>query len=148
MSLRIAALAAAAALIPTLAVAAPADRAARVDSMIQQRFDAVDTNRDGKIDAAEIEAERAARFAAVDRNKDGTIDQAEFEQMVEQRRQQAIQARFQRSDADKSGTLSAAEFDKRSADMLTRLDTDKDGAISLEEMRAGMKRHGGKRHSN
>lgn len=149
------------------------------------RFDAIDTNKDGQLSAAERAAgmeaarkDRAARrggprgermLARIDTNGDGLISKAE--------NRAAIEARFTRMDADKNGVvgpgegrrgwgkhgdgpggkhggrgrgggmmmadtdrdgvITRAEFDAHSAARFARLDTDKDGRITVEERRAG-----------
>ncbi|WP_151176784.1 EF-hand domain-containing protein [Hypericibacter terrae] len=60
------------------------------------QFDTLDTNHDGKIDAAEIEAARQT----LDRNHDGTVTTDE------------VIPPFAAYDTDKDGTVSPAEFNK------------------------------------
>lgn len=61
-----------------------------------KQFDGLDTNHDGKLDAAEIEAARQS----LDRNHDGTVTTDE------------VIPPFAAYDTDKDGTISPAEFDK------------------------------------
>jgi hypothetical protein len=82
-----------------------------------------DVNKDGKLDDAEkaqlksaFAAKKAEKLARFDANKDGQLDEAERQVMHEER----VAKRF------------------------AMLDTNKDGAITLEEMKAA-KPHGGMR---
>lgn len=80
-------------------------------------FEEIDTDSDGKITAAEMEAHAGARFADADADKDGFLDAAE------------LQARML--------AQATARMQERSARMITRMDTDGDGKLSQDEMRAG-----------
>jgi Ca2+-binding EF-hand superfamily protein len=88
--------------------------------MLEKNFDALDTNKDGKLSRDELKAGKALlmeqRRAELDVNKDGWID---------------------RNEAAKSPRL-AQHFDK--------LDTNKDGLLSRDEIKAasGMMGRGGK----
>ena len=92
-------------------------------------------------------------FVAVDANKDGFTDRAEMEaaetKAIAARKAQFIrdrEAAFRRLDADKNGALTLQEFNAIAAatplpkanatPLLTRLDTNKDGKVSLAENRA------------
>jgi hypothetical protein len=93
-----------------------------------------------------------AVFVAVDTNKDGFADRAELlraqtrglnAQKSEQLRQR--EAAFRRLDRDNNGSLTLAEFNAiaaaapmrpDAAPVLARFDTNKDGKISLSEHRA------------
>lgn len=63
----------------------------------------MDTNNDGRISAAEYQA----NFARLDVNKDGFIDQADRQARAEQRRAEWSA----KADTDKDGKLSAAELE-------------------------------------
>lgn len=130
----------------------------------EMMFDAFDTDGDGKITAAEIEAARAARFAEADTDGDGFLSPdeiaAEADRMREERRAERRAARqaemIRRLDTNEDGKLSAEEmaqagpgtamFDR----MVERLDADDDGALSREEVaEAGAHRRdrdGGREH--
>jgi len=93
-------------------------------------FDKVDTNHDGNLSAAEIDAAQAHAQVQAGAN-------------IAQRMTQE----FNKLDTDKNGQLSLAEFraaapavrppsTKASATAMQRLDTNKDGKISIEEYRA------------
>jgi Ca2+-binding EF-hand superfamily protein len=107
-------------------------------------FEEIDTDGDGKITAAEMQAHAAARFAAADANGDGKVDAAELQAHMQAQSAERMQARSARMiemmDQDGDGMLSAEEMQAgprggdRFAQMLARMDTDGDGAISRAEM--------------
>ena len=94
----------------------------------------------------------ATTFARFDTNKDGSLSKAEVEAAEVQRRQaasQAMQARlnqeFAKLDTDRNNQLSQAEFRAAvpqlrpaagAGDAIARLDSNKDGRISVDEYRA------------
>ncbi|MDN5787371.1 EF-hand domain-containing protein [Pseudorhodobacter sp.] len=103
-------------------------------------FDAMDANADGKVTKDEIAAYHAARIAALDTNKDGNLSEAELIAGHEARRAERLAKRMDRMmtrmDANKDGVLSLAEMAPpadRSDKMFARVDTDGDGAISKAE---------------
>ena len=73
-------------------------------------FAAVDTDKDGKITAAEMEAYRAAEVAGVDADKDGKLSATELSAM-HMARMQAM------ADADGDGALTQEEIDAARAQM-------------------------------
>lgn len=77
-------------------------------------FSDMDTNGDGAVTLAEINAIPATRFAAADADGNGTLSVEEVTAMIEARA------------SDK-----AADYAER---MISRMDDDKDGVLSVEEM--------------
>lgn len=119
----------------------PAPTATQAEAMTRtdQRFAALDANRDGQLSADELKGPRVARLIGrADTDKNGKISQAEFRAVAA--------SRFARADTDRDGTIEPGErrgkWGKRGghgggARMLARLDTDRDGAISQAEFVAG-----------
>ncbi len=113
-------------------------------------FETFDTDGDGQITQAEVDAHRQARFAEVDTDGDNQVSRDEF--LSHSARQAGDRAgrMFDRLDADGDGLLSRDLAEQRAPgrDIVTRLDTDGDGAVSeaeFEEMRDRMaERRGGK----
>lgn len=163
---------------PKAAKAGPATRA-EMQSRLATLFAKVDTNRDGFVTKAELDAleaqreqkleQRAARFdpakifARLDANKDGKITVAEADAARSQRsvakggkpahaQATAFSGLFARADANKDGAITRAEFDTlgqqlkgklehagaAQAKLTTRLfdnaDANKDGRVTLAEM--------------
>ena len=92
-----------------------------------------------------------ATFNAVDTNKDGFVTRAEIEaaqtkqlQELKTRQQAELSAEFQKLDTNKDNQLSMAEFSAGAAPLpatapdapIAHLDTNKDGKISRDEYRA------------
>lgn len=105
----------------------------------QMNFETLDTNGDGSISKAEIEARASERFKAVDANNDGFVTSEELEanaaENEKKRKGRGAERMMKRMDADNDGKLSMEEMSKRAGAerMFDRLDADNDGAISKEE---------------
>lgn len=110
-----------------------------------ERFD---TDGDGQITEAEVEALKAEKFAEADANGDGGLTMAEIEAYKEAERAKRIEARkqamFERRDTDGNGVISIDEFETRGTPMFDHVDANDDGVISVEEIEA-MKEKRGKR---
>ncbi len=102
--------------LPALAQEKPADK-----DMIDKAFEGMDTNKDGKIDRAELGVymqaivdkqrdEFDAGFVEVDVNKDGKIDKDEAKANT------ILVTYFDALDTDKDGFLSKAEMDRALAE--------------------------------
>ncbi len=117
-------------------------------------FAQLDTDGDGKVTVAELNAFPAARaaerFKTGDANADGQLSKEELAASFEMMRAAEDLARaadmIARIDSDKNGSLSQAEMDAMmaqgpmkgapGAQMMEMADTDKDGAISEQEFTA------------
>lgn len=108
-------------------------------------FAALDTDKDGKVTRAELDARRAERQKAMDPDGDGfiTLDEmkAHAAAQARVRAESMVDRMFARLDTDKDGRLSAAEAmagpmaggDRGAGRMFDRVDRDGDGAISQQE---------------
>ena len=112
-------------------------------AMLFELFDSLDSDADGLVTQAELDAHRAAMFTAADTNSDGALDAEElaarqlarFNDRLADRTARMIEAR----DANGDGLLQPEEMaDGPSGRMLARIDTDNDGAISLAEAEAAV----------
>lgn len=114
-------------------------------------FDTLDADKDGKVTAAEIEANRAARVKAADANNDGLMSADELAAMrlaeMSERAKAHAAEMVTRMDTDGDAMLSGAELAARPgpARMFKRIDTDGDGAISREEAAAAADMHADRR---
>jgi len=122
----------------------------------------LDTDKDGKISEAEIEAHRAAQLAAVDADKNGLLSAEELAAMhvkaMTERANAMAQRMIERLDGDGDGLLSAAELASRPmpANLFDRIDANEDGFIDQAEIDAarqmmadrmgGRGHHGGGKH--
>lgn len=129
------------------ATAAVADQGRKHGGM-EQRFEKLDADSDGKITRAEMDAHAKARFEEADTNKDGSISPEEMTAQIEQRHKKRAERRSKRMikhlDANNDGALSLEEMQagrKGQGRMFEKLDADGDGAISKEEF-AEMKKRG------
>lgn len=106
-------------------------------------FRTFDTDKDGTVTAAEINAETERRMSGNDANGDGALSLEEFEGVwMEMLRNRMVDA-FQRFDDDGDGVITKAEVDEKTAWMMSRMDRDGDGKITREEQRPRF-RHGDK----
>ena len=111
--------------------------------MLLDMFDAIDTDKDGKLSLTELAAHRAAEFTAADTNSDGALDATEMA-AHHQARMAAMMAdhaarMIENNDNDGNGSLSADEFGEGpGTEHFARIDTDNDGAISKPEAEAAV----------
>ena len=121
-------------------------------SNIQSRFNAIDTNHDGFIDASELaaaqqkelQAARAAEmqrleaeFNRLDTNHDGQLSKAEFMAAAPPlRARETPQAIMGALDANKDGKISLQEYEAAPLSNFNKLDTNHDGTVSPEELQA------------
>lgn len=116
----------------------------------EQMLEQLDTNGDGAITRAEVDAAAAERFATADSDGDGLLSAEELTAAAESRqadrRVRGLERMIERLDENDDGLLSAEELAARNpADrMFDRLDENEDGTISAEEL-AEMTQHRGKR---
>jgi Ca2+-binding EF-hand superfamily protein len=126
-------------------------------SRIDIAFNAVDTNKDGFTDRAEIEAaerkamtarkaqlikQRENTFRQLDKDKNGSLTLAEFNGPAAAQalpKSDATQ-RLQRFDTNKDGKISTAESRAPASAQFDRLDTNKDNILSVEEQQSGRRR--------
>ena len=111
-------------------------------------FAELDTDGDGTLSEAELQAPMAERFAAADADGDGNLTAEEIVAMAEGRRADRMAERAERMiarfDANEDGVLSAEELATPPAPQsaFERLDADGDGTISEEEFAAAGERGG------
>jgi EF hand len=97
---------------------------------------AADKDSDGKISREEAAAHPrlAKTFDTVDSNKDGFLSKEELKAMHDKHKGE----RVARMDTDRDGNISRAEADRmpKLKENFDAIDTNKDGVLSKEEMRA------------
>jgi len=121
-------------------------------STVQQRFNAVDTNHDGQLDANEISAMQQrelqqargveqqrldAEFTKLDTNKDGQLSKAEFMAAAPPLQARATpQQMIGQVDTNKDGKISLQEFEAGPLGTFNKLDANKDGTVTPQEIQA------------
>ncbi len=115
---------------------------AMAQSKGDQYFTKMDTDKDGKISAAEHAAAAKARFDKMDKNHDGKIVIAD--EIKEPKTKGHAQAQadialgmLKTVDADGDGVITADEHAKAATARFEKMDTNKDGFLSKEEWAAG-----------
>lgn len=120
-------------------------------------FETLDTDGNGEVTKAELQAFGQARFARADADGDGRLTREELIAARQKQAEDRVTDMIERFDEDGDGALSLAELPKprkrgggdRIFDMM---DSDDSGGVSreeFEEARAWMKeRRGGKRHGH
>lgn len=104
------------------------------------RFDAIDTNRDGKLTMGELRADRLARLTAADADGDGALTATEFATLRPEARAGRMAKAFSHMDKDGDGKVILADLsgDHRGDGLFKRADTDSDGALSKAEIEAAL----------
>ncbi len=106
-------------------------------AMIVEQFD---TNQDQRLTTAEIDSGIQARLAAADSNGDGNLDLEEFQPLLVDIMRPKIVDGFQFLDADGDAVITPEEIQRPVNRIVSHLDRNEDGELTSDEMR---KRHRG-----
>lgn len=111
-------------------------------------FEEIDADGNGEITLEEMTLYRAGRFTGADTDQDGKLSRAELEARAFERMQARVERMLKRHDTDGDGLLSPDELGKpdRQARMFERMDADQSGGISAEEMEQARKHMRGHKH--
>ncbi len=139
---------AAALAIPTLTFAAgdaqTGDRCEQHGNFLMK----ADKDKDGTIDRAEARAMQEKRFDAMDTNHDGKLSKEEIAACKNKRNagHDMGSKGFSKADKDSDGTLTRDEANAlpRVSKHFDEIDTDKDGTLDRDEIHNFMKNHAGK----
>ncbi len=93
-------------------------------------FQRIDTNNDGRLSLAEMQAAASQRFDKKDANKDG------FLTANETRRPERFQKRLSKKDTNGDQKLSKQEMLAAIKAQYLKMDANRDGAVTKEEMQA------------
>ena len=96
-------------------------------------FETIDADGDGSLSQAEIDKLRNDRHAAHDANGDGNLDLDEFAGLWQETTHPLTVRIFQMLDTDGDATITRAEYDLPLANIVTRLDRDGDGGLSISD---------------
>ena len=102
-----------------------------------ERFENLDQNRDGRITRLEMQYMGRERFKKADSNNDGQITAEEVLNLmpffVRGQARQPVVRYLKHQDSNGDGQVSLAEVLKHAEQRFTRLDSNRDGAVSPEE---------------
>jgi Ca2+-binding EF-hand superfamily protein len=108
-----------------------------------KHFAQMDTNKDGGLSLAEMQQAALTRFAAQDTNKDGFLSAEEMQAGKNvQRAGKWMQKRMEKQDTNKDNKISKAEVQAMVSARFALLDTNKDGVVKADEMKAHHGQHG------
>jgi Ca2+-binding EF-hand superfamily protein len=104
-------------------------------SMGSGLLESYDTNDDGKLTQAEIDAARQANLATFDSDANGALSLPEYQALWADTMRRAMVRQFQAHDADGDGSVTVEEFTVRFADVVEVLDRNGDGELTRDELR-------------
>lgn len=128
---------------------------AQVTQGLNTQFSRFDTNRDGSLSKAELDAAEAraaqqraaaiqsrmdAEFTRLDANRDGQLSKAEFMAGAPQPRAVSTDTVIRQLDANRDGKITLQEFSAPTLATFDRVDTNRDGTISAQERPAARRR--------
>ena len=111
----------------------------------ERMIERLDANEDGTISEDEVNAFRNERFAKFDTDKSGGLSVQEMEAGREAEKQERRAEMLSRIDTNGDQEISLEEFGNREVRMFERLDANKDGEISAEELKSIKDKRDGKR---
>jgi Ca2+-binding EF-hand superfamily protein len=98
-------------------------------------IDSFDTNKDGKVTQAEIDADREQRLKRFDRDGNGELTLEEYEALWLDAMRQRMVRQFQANDRDGNGSITIVEFQERYSDVVRNLDRNNNGELTVDELR-------------
>ena len=98
-------------------------------------FEQFDANGDERVTQAEVDEVRQSRLAEFDQDGDGSLTLEEYQALWLDAMRERMVDRFQAHDDDGDGLVTAEEFGEPFDRMVSRLDTNDDGEVTLEELR-------------
>jgi Ca2+-binding EF-hand superfamily protein len=123
---------------------------AQLSAQLDATFKAVDTNHDGSISTAELQAQQTKELQALqaqaraklqedfnrlDTNKDGQLSFAEFSAVASVKPSQTAAQLIASMDTNHDGKVSEAEFEAGRLALFDKIDANHDGVVTPEEVR-------------
>ena len=105
-------------------------------------FEQFDANQDGRLTQAEIDQVRQSRLAEFDQNGDGSLSLEEYQALWMDAMRERMVDRFQSHDDDGDGLVTSEEFGAPFDRMISRLDRNGDGEVTLDELQRRGERGG------
>lgn len=96
-----------------------------------------DTDGDGRVTQAEIDAYRSNRLMKFDADGDGSLKLSEYEALWLAATRERMVDRFQDLDADGNGAVTTEEFKRPFANLVRHMDKNRDGVLSREHEKRG-----------
>ena len=96
---------------------------------------AQDADRDGRLTLDEMRHARQEQVQRFDSDRDGKLSAAEYQALWLEAAQARLARAFAADDRDHDGAVTADELIARASDLLRRRDSDKDGTLTAEELR-------------
>jgi Ca2+-binding EF-hand superfamily protein len=124
------------------------NKAQKQQAMIEKLMGQFDLNKDGQITRKEVKSQHEAQFGKMDADGNGLVSEAEFKQFAEQksaknsdgkskqkvRQDKRMKSNFKRLDSNKDGQISVEEFTTTSVQMFKKFDANGDEVITKEEL--------------
>jgi Ca2+-binding EF-hand superfamily protein len=98
-------------------------------------FERFDANQDGRLTQAEVDEVRRSQLTEFDQNSDGSLTLEEYQALWLDAMRERMVDRFQAHDDDGDGMVTVEEFGEPFGRMVSRLDANGDGEVTLDEMR-------------
>ena len=98
-------------------------------------FESFDANGDGRITQTEVDEVRQRRLEEFDTNGDGSLSLEEYQALWMEAVRERMVDRFQAHDDDGDGLVTAEEFNEQFSSIVSRVDRDGDGELTMDELR-------------
>ena len=109
----------------------------------ERSFARLDADRDGKMTMSEWKPKAENRFLRLDDDHDGTVTTAEIDAWLKRGIERRKDRMLSRLDQNKDGKVTRDEVDAYIDALFNGADSDKDGSLTLAEIRENAPRRGG-----